>query len=115
MEPNPSLDRFISEFAETFDVIVVGFGFAGAVAAIEAHDHGARVLLIEKMPDPGGISICAGGGLRYGTDAEAAFSYVKFTNGGRTPDDVIRAFAQGIGELKAYLEKLARPLGATVE
>lgn len=48
-------------FHETFDVVVVGFGFGGAAAAIEAHDHGARVLLIDKMPHPGGISICAGG------------------------------------------------------
>ena len=110
-----ALDRYATDFAEVFDVIVVGFGFAGAVAAIEAHDKGARVLLIEKMPDPGGISICAGGGLRYGTDAQAAYSYVKATNGGRTPDDVVRAFAEGIGQLKAYLESLARPLGATVE
>jgi succinate dehydrogenase/fumarate reductase flavoprotein subunit len=113
------LDRNTADFAETFDVIVVGFGFAGAVAAIEAHDRGARVLLIEKMPDPGGISICAGGGLRYGTDAAAAYEYVKATNeatnGGRTPDDVIRAFAQGIGELKEYLESLAHPVGAKVE
>jgi succinate dehydrogenase/fumarate reductase flavoprotein subunit len=27
---------------EAFDVVVVGFGLAGAVAAIEAHDSGAR-------------------------------------------------------------------------
>ena len=42
---------------EAADVVVVGYGYAGAVAAIEAHDAGADVLLIEKMPDPGGISI----------------------------------------------------------
>ena len=34
---------------ETFDVICVGYGFAGAVAAVTAHDAGARVLLLEKM------------------------------------------------------------------
>ena len=32
---------------ETFDVIVAGFGFAGAAAAIAAADAGARVLLLE--------------------------------------------------------------------
>ena len=51
-------------FDEAYDVIVIGYGFAGAVAAIEASDSGASVLLLEKMQDPGGISICAGGGLR---------------------------------------------------
>ena len=115
MPTPPVPDRYTSRFDQTYDVIVVGFGFAGAVAAIEAHDAGARVLLIEKMPDPGGISICAGGGLRYGTDKEAAYEYVKATNAGKTPDDVIRAFADGMVELKDHLESLAHPVGATVE
>ena len=39
-----------------FDIIVVGYGGAGAVAAIEAARSGASVLLVEKMPDPGGIA-----------------------------------------------------------
>lgn len=34
---------------ERWDVIVVGFGDAGAAAAIEAHDRGARVLVIEAQ------------------------------------------------------------------
>ena len=44
------------------DVIVVGFGAAGGISAITAHDIGAKVLLIEKMPHPGGISMLSGGG-----------------------------------------------------
>ncbi|NPD66814.1 FAD-binding protein (plasmid) [Lichenicola cladoniae] len=41
-----------------YDVIVIGYGFAGATAAITAHDAGAKVLLIEKAPeaDKGGNS-----------------------------------------------------------
>lgn len=115
MTHHSGLDPFTTDFDEHWDVIVIGFGFAGAVTAIEAHDRGERVLLIEKMPDPGGISICAGGGLRYATDAKAAFAYVRETNGGKTPEPVLRAFADGIVELKDYLEALARPLNATVE
>ena len=57
-----------------FDVVVVGYGYAGAVAAIEACDHGSDVLIIEKMPDPGGISICSGGNVRTADDAEQAFA-----------------------------------------
>ena len=49
---------------EAFDVVVVGYGYAGAVAAIEAADAGCSVMLIEKMSDPGGISICSGGNIR---------------------------------------------------
>ena len=47
------------------DVIVVGFGAAGGISAITAHNAGAKVLLIEKMPHPGGISILSGGGVAF--------------------------------------------------
>ena len=33
-----------------YDVIVVGYGGAGATASIEAADEGAKVLLLEKAP-----------------------------------------------------------------
>ena len=43
------------------DVVVVGSGFAGLSAAIEARKAGASVLVIEKMPGLGGNSaLCAG-------------------------------------------------------
>ena len=43
------------------DVVVVGFGAAGASAAITAHDGGAKVIILEKMPEGGGSSRhCAG-------------------------------------------------------
>jgi succinate dehydrogenase/fumarate reductase flavoprotein subunit len=35
---------------ETSDVVVVGFGAAGIAAAITAHDAGAEVVVLEKMP-----------------------------------------------------------------
>ncbi len=46
---------------ETYDVIVVGTGFAGLSAAIEARHAGAEVLVIEKMRTHGGNSIINGG------------------------------------------------------
>ncbi len=45
------------------DVLVVGAGGAGLSAAITAHDTGAKVLVIEKMPIVGGNTIRAEGGL----------------------------------------------------
>ena len=44
-----------------WDVIVVGSGAAGLCAAIEAHDGGARVLVLESQDAPGGSSRISGG------------------------------------------------------
>jgi succinate dehydrogenase/fumarate reductase flavoprotein subunit len=96
------------------DVVVVGYGYAGGVASIEARDAGAEVLLLEKMPQPGGISICSGGGVRTTTNVESAFAYLKESCGGLTPDPVLRAFAEGMLEAEAYMEELAKINGAEI-
>ena len=80
------------------DVIVIGYGMAGGVAAISAHDAGSEVLLLEKMPHPGGISILSGGGVGIAHDAEGAFRYLKRTCNGTTPDEVLRPLAKGMTE-----------------
>ena len=100
--------------AETVDVIVVGFGYAGAIAAIEAHDAGARVLLLEKRGDPGGISVCSAGGVRYTRDSAAALAYLEATNAGTTPRGVLERLARGMAEMPAYIETLAKTCDATV-
>ncbi len=47
---------------ETYDVVVIGSGFAGLAAAIEAKNGGARdVAILEKMAVHGGNSIINGG------------------------------------------------------
>lgn len=50
------------QWDETVDVLVVGSGFAGLAAAAEAKQHGADVLILEKMNYFGGNSVIAGGG-----------------------------------------------------
>jgi succinate dehydrogenase/fumarate reductase flavoprotein subunit len=97
------------------DVVVVGYGYAGAVAAIEAHDAGANILILEKMPDPGGISITSGGNVRIVDDAERGFQHLKATCGGATPDGVLRALANGMQQIPAYFEKLAAVSGASID
>jgi fumarate reductase flavoprotein subunit len=46
---------------ETFDVVVIGSGFAGLSAAAEAAKAGAKTVILEKMPIYGGNSIINGG------------------------------------------------------
>jgi flavocytochrome c len=46
---------------ETYDLVIVGSGFAGLAAAYEAKKAGASVVILEKMRTPGGNSIINGG------------------------------------------------------
>ena len=110
----PTRNEAHDRWHTTADVVVVGYGYAGAVAAIEAHDAGADVLLIEKMPDSGGISITSGGNVRIVEDAEEGFRHLQATNAGTTPDPVLRALAAGMAEIPAYFGKLARVCRATI-
>lgn len=96
-------------------VVVLGYGYAGAVAAIAAADAGAQVLLIEKAKTPGGISICSAGGLRFASDADRAFAYLKATNAGKTPDDVLRVLADGMTALPRKLSALAAGEAARID
>jgi len=47
---------------EEHEIVIIGSGFAGLAAAIEAYDSGVKdVVILEKMPSPGGNSIINGG------------------------------------------------------
>lgn len=67
-----------------WDVLVIGSGAAGLCAAIEAHDAGARVLVLESQDAPGGSSRISGGMMlaagtplqaRHGIDDDAEAFY----------------------------------------
>lgn len=46
-----------AKWDESHDVVVIGSGFAGLAAAIEAKKAGADTVVLEKMPTAGGNSI----------------------------------------------------------
>lgn len=80
--PYPASDVPAWDF-ET-DVVVIGFGAAGACAAIEAADAGARVMLFERNSGSGGASGLSGGeiyiGGNGGTDAQRAAGFEDTTD-----------------------------------
>ena len=119
MSAGRRLDGRLAAGNETWDdvadVVVVGYGAAGAVAAIEARRAGADTLLLEKMDWPGGLSIVSAGGIRVATDAQQALAYLTATCAGRTPEPVLRALAEGMTRAAAYIERLAGTSGARVK
>lgn len=78
------------------DVVVLGHGAAGCAAAIEAHDAGARVVVLEKLPAgrEGGNTRVSGGAWFEPRNAERAAVYLTSLCGGYpVPESVIGVWA----------------------
>ena len=98
------------------DVVIAGTGLSGLVAAIEAHDAGAKVLIVEKAPKKfeGGNSRISGNLWLCNNDLEKSYAYYKAMDQGHTEDDVIRWIATETMKTNAYLSKFGvRPLKFT--
>ena len=96
-------------WAEEADVVVVGFGGAGASAAIAAEKAGASVLVLEKMPEGGGNTRCSGGGFIEPANADYAFEYLAQTFSfcdSEMDADAVKAFCREAVSTKAYLKEL---------
>ena len=81
------------------DVVVVGFGGAGAAAAITAQDLGARVLMLEKAPEgeEGGNTRIAGQGYLQVYDVDKAITYLNALCGRYVvPQRMVRAWAEEV-------------------
>ena len=79
------------------DVIVVGFGAAGAAAAVTARELGAEVLLLEKAPvgQEGGNTKVAGQGYLNTSDAGKAADYLTALCGPfKVPKKMVRVWAE---------------------
>lgn len=93
------------QWSDTTDVIVVGWGAAGACAAIEAREQGAQVLVIDRFGGGGasvlsGGVVYAGGGTSYQKQAgfedtpEAMADYLKHEVNGVVSDETLARFSR---------------------
>lgn len=102
------------------EVLVCGYGAAGAACAIEAADNGAQVLIIEKAALPGGsMARCGGAIMGAGTHVQeelgvvdtpdALFDWVNTCvnqNNNLCPEEIIRAYADIAGENVNWLQDM---------
>jgi succinate dehydrogenase/fumarate reductase flavoprotein subunit len=94
----------LTELARThFDLVIVGGGGAGAVAAIEAADCGASVLILEATLCPGGNTQISGGTIRIIDDPRMAVEHLVHLAQGATPTAVIEAFVSGMEEIEDWI------------
>ena len=90
------------------DLVVVGFGGAGASAAIEAASRGLSVLVLERFAGGGATALSggvvyAGGGTPqqlqagYPDSSEAMFNYLRKEIGDAVSEQTLRTFAKAAG------------------
>jgi len=92
------------------DVIVVGYGAAGAAAAITAHDNGASVIILDKMSIPGGNSRVSVANMAIPEDSEKFAQYLKTITFATTEPEIIDTFAEGVMELKDWIATMGGEL-----
>jgi len=110
----------------TADVVVIGYGYAGQSAAIEADKAGSSVMILEKAPfrERGGNSRVCGQGLLAPSPAiwEDYKAYIKhMTEGqgfptnhgvGYTSDDTIKLYVEGSYGSRDWFASLGYPMSA---
>lgn len=106
----------VENWAETAEVVVVGYGIAGACAALEAQRAGADVLVIERASAGGGASALSsgifylGGGTAvqkaagYDDTPEEMFNFL-MANALSPNSEIVRAFCDGCVEHFDWLEQ----------
>jgi len=58
--PDTSIVKVRGRIGKNADIVVIGAGGAGLAATVSAHQNGAKVLVLEKMPMVGGNTIISG-------------------------------------------------------
>jgi len=107
------------------DVVVVGFGAAGAAAAIQVVQRGGSALVLDRFQGGGATTLSggivyAGGGTRQQRDAgvyddpDNMFRYLLLETEGSVSDECLREFCNGSVAMMEWLEALGLEFKATV-
>lgn len=110
---------------QQYDVIVVGYGDAGAAAAIEAADNGAKVLVLDRAGGGGasalsGGIVYAGGGTSqqkaagYHDTPENLYNYLSQEVKDAVDEPTLRRFCEESPGMISWLEEQGAEFGSTV-
>lgn len=96
------------DWDDEYDVVIVGFGGAGASAAIEAADAGAKVLLMDKDSEnfAGGNSRVSGAWFFSISDKDKAIAAITKGNGGYEDNGGIEMIVNRAADLPDWFESL---------
>lgn len=92
-----------------YDVVVIGFGGAGANAAVSAHDNGSKVLILEKLPEPGGNTSVSSGNFLWCKDPQkvrAYFTRLFDLSHCELDQDLLHTYTDKMQETVDWLKKL---------
>ena len=106
----------VGKWSGEYDLIVVGYGLAGASAALEAGERGLKVLLLDRFQGGGasqmsGGIVYAGGGTHVQAECgvedspEAMSDYLRKEVGGLVSDETVRKFAEDSVDTLGFLER----------
>ncbi|TXH05840.1 MAG: FAD-binding protein [Nevskiaceae bacterium] len=119
-----AVDPATVRWALECDVLVIGFGAAGASAAIAARKAGARVIVADRF-DGGGASaksggiVYAGGGTQqqkahgYDDTPEEMFKYLRLETGDAVSEPTLRQFCEDSRGLIEWLESIGADFTST--
>ncbi len=88
------------------DVVVVGFGGAGATAAISAAAAGAKVIVLEKNAEGGGNTRFSGGTIRTFLDMDKAADFIEALCDGTTERDVVETFVHESSKNPEWIQQM---------
>jgi succinate dehydrogenase/fumarate reductase flavoprotein subunit len=96
------------------DVVVIGYGGTGAVAAITVNELGGKVIALEKAPEPGGTTSTSTGAMRVPNDAESAARFIEAAGLGSVDKETARSFAETWMRMLPWLEQHDIPLSQSI-
>ena len=94
------------ESSRETDVAVVGYGGAGAAAAIAAADLGAKVVIVEKASQGGGNTRLSAGSIRTFGAVSRAVEHITFLCGNTTDPELIETFVRESHDNEPWLRSL---------